>query len=221
MLEISKNLNLIFMAKGIVVKKPSGPDPYGRIMVSDPTDSSGHGITIVSEIGSIVTYTETNNSAEGDVVDFNYDGKEASGLTTSIKGTVISGTYQPDITVKAGESVLLSGAVLNGVLITVNGGILTVINNTVIKGRIVSTVDGSFIAISDGTAMNGNFEISGASTFSLKNSTSQGSLVSTGSDYAAVTGCTIKGKLEVLNAKVCKCSGNTVSGDINTPGCTS
>lgn len=210
------------MARGIITKKPGGSTPTGRILVTDPTESAdGRPVdTLVPvQLGQLVDYTETSTSEEGDVVDFAYDGKQASNLNTTTKATIISGTYQPDITINKGESVLLNAATLNGVLITVNGGCLAVINNTVIKGRIVSTVDGSSVAISDGTQMNGNFEVSGVSSFSLQNSTSQGSILSSGNKYASVIGCTIKGKLEVLNAKVCNCSGNTVTGGTNTPGC--
>lgn len=220
------------MARGIITKKPGSGSPTGRIIVSDPTNGdsfggiSGGGSDSASAettsvyVGEEIPYTEITPSNEGDVVDFVYDGKIAIGIRTAVKGTVITGTYQPDITVGKGESVLLTAATLNGVLITVNGGTLTVVNNTVIKGRIVSAVDNSCILISDGTSMNGNFDISAASSFSMQNVTSQGSITSNGNTYVSVTGCTIKGKLEVLNAKVCKCSGNTVSGGTNTPGCT-
>lgn len=221
------------MAKGIVGKKPGG-GATGRIIVTDPT--SGDGLGGISDggssdvvggtdpslvVGQIVPYTEDSQSVVGDVVDFQYDGSSASHLNTTSKATVITGTYQPDITINKNESVLLTAATLNGVLITINGGCLVVIDASVIKGRIVSSVDGSCSVISDGTQMNGNFEFSGASSFSMANSTTQGSVVSNGNNYASVVGCTIKGKLEVLNAKSCNCSGNTVTGGTNTPGCTS
>lgn len=217
------------MAKGIVGKKPGG-GMTGRIIVTDPlssgTISDGGGSDVVGgtpppplTVGQIVPYTEVDSSVVGDVVEFQYDGSSASHLNTISKATVITGVYQPNITINKGESVLLMAATLNGVLITNNGGCLTVIDNTVIKGRIVSTVDGSCTVISDGTQMNGNFEFSGASSFSMNNSSTQGSVDSNGNDYASVTGCTIKGSLTVLNAKTCNCSGNTVSGSTNTPGC--
>jgi hypothetical protein len=219
------------MARGIITKKPGGGSPNGRIIVTDPNSGlntgglSAGGSDVVGadmpvDLGQDVPYTESCSSNEGDVVDFNYDGKEASGLVTAFKATVITGTYQPDITVNKDQAVLLNAATLNGVLITVNGGSIAVVNNTVIKGRISSAIDGSNIVISDGTQINGNFDISGASSFVLQNSTSQGSLTSNGNLYASVTGCTIKGQLTVTNAKVCRCSGNTVSGGTNTPGCT-
>ncbi len=214
------------MARGVIKKKPIATE-LGRIIVIDPISSSGttdpsrEAIEVVAvKLGQVVDYNEASASEVGDVVEFAYDGREASHLAPITKCTIITGTYQPDITINKDEYVLLNTATLNGVLITVNGGNLIVINNTVIKGRIVSTVDGSSVAISDGTQMNGNFEFSGASSFSLTNSTSQGSIESNGSTYVSVTGCTIKGKLEVLNAKSCNCSGNTVSGGTNTPGCT-
>lgn len=212
------------MAKGIVGKKPGGAT-NGRIIVTDPTagDGSGRiddgGAAPNLVLGQVVDYTEVDASVVGDVVDFQYDGRSASHLNTISKAVVITGTYQPNITINKGETVLLMAATLNGVLITNNGGCLTVIDNTVIKGRIVSTVDGSCSVISDGTQMNGNFEFSGASSFSMSNSSTQGSIESNGNNYASVTGCTIKGNLEVLNAKICNCSGNTVTGRTNTPGC--
>jgi hypothetical protein len=218
------------MARGIIKRIPDGGT--GRIIVtdtlssgvisggggSDSVDSVG-GTAPSLELGQVVDYSEASSGVIGDVVDFQYDGSSASHLNTVSKATVITGTYQPNITINQGETVLLMAATLNGVLITINGGCLTVIDNTVIKGRIVSTVDGSRTVISDGTQMNGNFEFSGASSFSMSNSTSQGSIESNGNNYASVTGCTIKGSLTVLNAKTCNCSGNTVSGSTNTPGC--
>lgn len=208
------------MARGIITKRPGGSTPTGRIIVTENTDDRPSDLAVLgATLGQYIDYTEDCSSEVGDVVEFAIDGGQGSHINTISKSTIITGTYQPDITIRQGETVLLTAATLNGVLITVNGGCLTVINNTVIKGRIKSAVDGSCVVISDGTSINGNFEFTGASSFSMVNTTSQGSVESNGNNFALVTGCTIKGQLSVLNAKMCRCSGNTVSGGTNTPGC--
>ena len=208
------------MAKGIIVKRPSSGDPNGRIIVTDPIgDASGRDATMVSEVGAVLTYSEVNQSALGDIVDFAYDGKEASHLATAIKGTVITGSYKDNVVVAAGQSVVINAGNLEG-KISVNGGFLAVVGSSFLAGKIESATAGSFILVDDQSTIEGKLDISNTSTLSVKNSTVEGKISSNGNVYASVMNCTIRGKLEVLNAKVCRCSNNTVIGETNTPGCT-
>jgi hypothetical protein len=211
------------MARGIITKRPGGGSPTGRIIVTDPLaggTADDRGATIaLTDVGTSVDYTEACSSQEGDVVDFAYDGKEASHLVTTIKGTVITGSYQDNVVVGLGQAVIISGGNLEG-KVTVNGGFLAIVNNTFLAGKVESTVGGSYIIMDNQSTIEGKLEMSGPSTLSVKNSTIEGKLSSNGTDYTSVMNCNIQGKLEVLNARVCKCSGNTVQGQTNTPGCT-
>lgn len=226
------------MARGIITKKPAGTTTAGRIIVTNPeslggisdggTGDTGTGTgdavgadPVSLEYGQGIDFTEATLSNVGDIVDFIFDGQLGSGLSGGAgSATVITGTYQPNITVGAGETVLLQAATLNGVLITNNGGTVIACDNTIIKGRITSAIAGSSVIITTGTSMTGDVSISGASILSVKGSATAGAIQSDGNTYASVIDCNIKGKLEVINATVCKCSGNVVSGGTNTPGCT-
>ncbi len=208
------------MARGIVTKKPDGGGTAGRIILTDPIgDAIGRDAAIVSEIGAVLPYSEVNQSELGDIVDFAYDGKEASHLATTIKGKVITGSYQDNIIVGDGESVVINAGNLEG-KISVNGGFLAIVGSSFLAGKIESATAGSFIMIDNQSTIEGTLAISAASTFSLRNSTVEGKVESNGNIFASVIGCTVRGKLEVVNAKICKCSGNTVEGKTNTPGCT-
>jgi hypothetical protein len=209
------------MARGIVVTKPGGGMPNGKIIVSDGSSvitPAGGGGAVAADPGTVVPYVE--DSAElGDVVDFTYDGRLASALQTAIKGTVITGPYTDNVVVGLGECYLITGGNLEG-KISVNGGILVVVGNSYLTGKVESATAGSFILFNQQSTVEGKLDISGASTLSYRNSTVEGKLTTNGTLFTAVNSSTIHGKLEVLNAKICQCIGNTVVGDTNTPGCT-
>ena len=203
------------MSKGVIVRRPGGAMPTGKIIVVENFSANG----VIFKPGTVVSYTEVNVSEEGDVVDFSHDGRLASGIISSIKGTVITGDYDPDLTINVGQSYLISAGILKGVHITVSGGYLVVVQNSEIRGRITSSVPNSCILIDNGTTMNGDINVDGASILSVKNSTTAGSISSDGSTFTNVTDNVIRGNLSVTNAVECNCIPNNVTGNTNTPGC--
>lgn len=211
------NIKLNIMAKGIITTKPSGSVGTGKITVTNSSSSSGSSTAAAMEPGSTVDYSSSTASNLGDIVDFTID---ASGMATNIKtiqaGTVITGVLNNDLTVAAGESVLLNGTIDGKV--SINGGSFVAINKSKIGGKMDSKTAGSCVFVYD-SVVDGKIDVSGASEFVLQNTIVEGKVNSDGNIFASVTSSTIKGNLDVTNATTCKTSGNTVDGKINTPNC--
>lgn len=100
------------------------------------------------------------------------------------------------------------------------GGVLVVGQNVHAEGKVESLIDNSFLFIDAGGHIEGKVAVTGASYFIMSGTVVEGKVSSANNIFASVVGCTIKGSLEVLSAKNCKCSGNSVEGKTNTPGCT-
>ncbi len=206
------------MAKGIVVKRPDGMTA-GKIIVTDPTSSGvisgGGGGDVIGgtaaaiDPGTLVSYSETNSSGLGDLVDFTYDGRSASSIKTATKGTVLTGAITDNVKVGPADVITINGGSVDGKVV-VKGGILVVIGNSVITGKLDCPVAGSYVMIDQQSTIDGIMKVTGASTISVRNSTIDGKLATDGTLFTAVVGCTIKGKLKVLNAKDCYASGNTI-----------
>ncbi len=223
------------MARGIITKKPAGTTTAGRIIVTNAesagvisgggtdtgagTGGDAVGASPVSiENGQGVDFTEANANNVGDIVDFVFDGQLGSGLQGVGKATVITGNYTDNVVVGAGQNTVIIAGNLEG-KISVNGGTLVIAGNTFIAGKVESAVADSSILVDNGTTIEGKIEMSALSTLVVRNSTIEGKLSANGLNYVCVKGCTVRGKLEVLNSKTCKCTGNTVQGQTNTPGC--
>ncbi len=217
------------MARGIIVAKPAGGTTAGRILITDTsssaTSSTGtatSGTTSATPaltLGSYVSFNEDTTAKVSDIVDFTFDATGAAAKLTLVKsGTIVTGTYTDNIVVAAGQAVLINGAANFDGKITVNGGILIVIENTHAEGKIESASPGSFVMI-DGCTIEGKVEVTGTGTMIIQNTTVEGKISSNGNIYASVTGSTIKGKIEILNATSCFNSGNTIAGESNTPNC--
>jgi hypothetical protein len=209
------------MARGIVASKPGGMggSASGRLIVSQDAGAPAAGIPPM-DAGTNVQFIEVIKANVGDIVDFNVgaDGM-ASNITLIKTGTLISGSYQDNITVAAGESILIGSTANVEGTILLNGGLLTITDSSYVSGKIESSIDGSYMFVDNACTIEGKVEMTGASTMSIKNSTIEGKISSMNNTFAAVQGCTVNGKLEVLNAVTCKTFGNTVLGQVNTPGC--
>lgn len=196
------------MSRGIVAGKPNSGNPNGKVMVTegaiDPTQPL--------EPGTILKYTEQPKANDGDLADFDID--PATGMPINIvqatAGIVYTGDVTGDITVGAGQSVMLKAAIYEGTIIN-NGGYLTIVNQSVVSGKIQSATAGSYIFM-NGSSFDGKLESSNGGYLSVVNSSVTGKLTSNGNKFVAVQGCTITGKSEVVNAASTNCSGNTLNG---------
>ena len=227
------------MARGIVTTKPGGTggSANGKLLVTDGTDSSGGSTGGVSSgtisgvgagslsaavniyPGAVVDFSDIGSASVGDIVDFviGTDGMAAK-ITVFKPGIVITGVHKGNISVAAGTSLLVTAGKIDG-KIEVNGGVLAFVENSDIQDDIKTVTDGSFVFI-DSSRVEGKVKVFGASYLSVRNSKVEDKLVSKENIFASVVGCKINDNLEVLNAKTCSCSGNTVGGKTNTPGCT-
>jgi hypothetical protein len=107
--------------------------------------------------------------------------------------------------------------------ISVNGGALVVMGGNV-NGNITLGSNSTLICKSGATVSGGSFKISGNGSntaIALDGCTIEGKLECSGNGFVSVTNCGIHGNLEVLNVSRCIIRNNTVSGQTNTPGCTS
>jgi hypothetical protein len=205
------------MARGIIVVKPNSTG--GKLIVTDGSPSSGSGVAQKPvDSGTIITFTDVIKESLGDDVSFIYDDQGVvSNITFVSAGRVVTGLIK-DLTVPAGQSVLVTAANIDG-KISVDGGALVMVDATTVEGKIECKVDGSYVLI-NGCTIDGKISVKGLSTACICDSTVIGAISCDGNTFSTVTGCTIDGKLDVTSAKTCKCSGNKVIGSTNTPGCT-
>lgn len=209
-------------ARGIILNKPSAPNPNGKIIVSEG-GGTGFPVPLV-EPGDAISFIESLDADVGSLVQFDIEvdpnGEPiASRLALEQTGTVYSSLYLGNIFVGASEVALVTDANIDG-KITVNGGTLAVVGNSRVGGKIETSINGSKILISSGTTVEGKVEVSGASAVSIRNSIIDGKVTTNSSTFVTIRGCTIDGKLDLINNTRCSTSENTVGGQTNTPGCT-
>lgn len=205
-----------FAARGIITKKPGGGSPQGRIIVVDDKSPAPR-----VQPGDALAYTEETKGGEGDLVEFSVakdprtGGALAAGIRVVTAATVVTGvSVKP--TVEAGQVLSFREAAIRGSVQVPQGAYVLMaggkaLGNFLNAGGVVIILDGFIAGGID--SMGGVLIVEGGSV--------NGKVTSTSNAYTSVQNCVIKGKLEVLSPNACKTSGNTVSGQTNTPGCKS
>ena len=207
------------MSKGIIVRVPGGGMPAGKIIMIEGSTVSADGRAAAIDAGTIVSYIEASPAQVGDLVDLTVDPTNvAKGIIIRTPGNVISGVIPDNVEVGPADVITLNAASLEGT-ITVNGGIITIIGGTTLSGVITAPVAGSVILIDQKCAIDGAMMVKTASIVSVRNSTFNGRLSTNGTNFTAVETCTIKGRLEVVNAKDCYSAGNQVDGSDGSGAC--
>lgn len=195
------------MGKGIVANKPTLGSNTGRLMVTDGTD-----LKPVAAPGTITKYDEINKANDGDLVSFTID--PATGMPSKMVqdsvGKVYSGDVSEDITVGAGESVLLKDANYEGTIEN-NGGYLTVVGQSTLTGIIRAKTASAFIMM-NGANFTGKLESSNGGSLSVVSSTVTGKITSSGNAYVGIQNCTLAGQSNVTGAATSNCFGNTLNG---------
>jgi hypothetical protein len=146
---------------------------------------------------------------------------------------------QSNLTVNAGESVIVkAGASITG-KVAVNGGTLIVTeaskaagNLSLSAGGFVLCEDNSIISGTDfnvdgsnGTLIirnckvNGKLSTSGNKVLTLISNTHQKDITSANDGTVTIQQNNVSGNLTVTGAASCNTTGNTVTGTTNTPGC--
>ena len=207
-------------ARGIVVGKPNtGTGAAGKMLVTAGSSDAPDNLAP----GDAIKFTEDAKANLGDLVDFAVSPDPAgellaSGLTVVVAGKVVSSNVIGTVTVGAREVVLvLGGAVITG-KVSVNGGTLAIVDNSSVEGKI-ENAGGDVFVVGPGARISDGIAASGPGSLVVSDATIGSKLSSSGNSFVAVRNCTIKGKLEILTAGICKSSGNTVEGKTNTPGC--
>ena len=156
-------------AKGILQSKPPNPGESGTIIVTEgetvrppPTDDPDAPAVITINPGDAVSFTEPTKATEGDLVEFTItfegDGSlVAEGITVVASGTLITGAHDGNVTVGAGEGVVISGASVGG-NVKVDGGVLVITGGSVIEGNLKAD-DDAFILIDDGSRVVGHIDV--------------------------------------------------------------
>ncbi len=207
------------MARGIIVKRPGGGSPNGRLITSEViADPTGRMPAVPP--GNVVEFPPDDSSDVqpniGDVVDFTYDPATGKGsaLIPAGRATVYSSEETLDLDIVDGEFVLLSGAKIEGG-INVNSGVLAIANGSSFSGKIKGVTAESTIIV-NGSTTEGKIESNNGGYLAMDTVNKTGKVTSTGNAYTSVQNCTIAGKLEVLRATQCVLRNNTVQGQTNT-----
>jgi hypothetical protein len=206
------------MARGIVVGKPGAGMPNGRIIMIEGVVPSGDGRAAAIDPGTVVQFTENTSAQIGYLVDCTVTNNIATGIVTQTPGTVLTGPQADSITVASGQVITLKACTLEG-KVTINGGTAILIGGTTIDGKVEAPVAGSVLLVDNQCVINGKLEVNTASLVSVRNSTIDGKLTTNGTNFTAVTGCTIIGKLEVINSNDCYTANNNVDGVDNSGNC--
>lgn len=183
------------MSRGIPKSKPASPTL--RLMVTEGVSADP---TQPLYPGTEIEYKEITKVNQGDLVDFEID--PATGLAVKLNtvaaGTVITSDSDENIVVGSGESVMISGAHVEG-KITVNGGYLCIVNGATVSGKIQSNMADSYI-LAEGSTIEGKIESNSGGNLSLVKCSIFGKVTSNGNKFVGVIGCTVNGKVEVTNA---------------------
>ncbi len=224
------------MARGIIVAKP-GSGTAGRIMVTDPSggaDGTGGTTTTTTtgadgttstttapppaalSVGKSISFTENCTANLGDVINFNIDANgNGAGISVFKAGRFIGTDTKGNITINAGESVLLA-AHLDGKVI-INGGMFTVNDGSQVDGKVDASGDGAYVFIS-GSRFDAKIAVNGASYLGIQNSTVEGAVVSNNNIFAAIINTTINGRINADNAKQLIVQNCKVDGKVSSNG---
>lgn len=203
------------MARGIIVKRPGGGSPNGRMVTTEViSDPNGRMPSILP--GKILEYPPNNTPEIGDVVEFVYDPATGYGdrLNTVTKAIIYTGESAQDLDIPKGQYVLLNAAKIEGG-ITVSGGVLAIANASSFSGKISGVTADSTIII-NGSSTEGKVESNNNGFLTMDTVNSLGKVTSTSNAITTVQNCVISGKLEVLGAAQCFLANNTVQGQTNT-----
>ena len=173
------------------------------------------------------------------IISSNVSGNITIGTNKSylVKST---GSLQGNVTVNGGVLVMLGGSANGNISIGANSSIICSENAVVTGGSfkitgggansvvaiISSTVNGSFSSTGitytslKGSSINGKIESNGGNILFIRGCEVEGKVEVDGNAFASITDCIINGNLEIVNTVECHTSNNTVSGTVNTPGCT-
>lgn len=203
-MELSKFLLLLYkpkkyiMGRGIIKTRPGELNQTAKIIVT--VDDSGDPATAFDP-GTELEYKNDIGVNLSDEVEFSFDPvtKLAEIKMVTKPGRLITSDSSDDITIGSGEVAMIKGAKTEGKII-VKGGVLAIVENATITGKLQSLIANSFI-LANGVTFEGKVESSNGGYLSLEKCTVYGKVVSDRNEYVGIIGCTIHGKVEVTNAK--------------------